>query len=463
MINLKKINKNSFIHDFFLSWLKANSENWSMFLEEIEEEGAQMFSIINNGDSIRAQIRDYLRWALAKQDEMTSVSSVSDDDFQSFLFEIKNRRWNLISHLPDITPVKEGCDGNVNYIKSNIFAIYYSFFEIVRQVEILSRLSDDDLQEYYNTWVAISNCVKRYRENYDSLKVSEAIRDANGKLSYEKKYLIGELRDFIDQLQGWLEDRLFAFDEILIPNQYLSIEDVLKDIDFQYNYLQGKSSCLFITYPSEANILVETVKKRWDDFCVFYEQVSSFHSAPVNHDDDNEMFPIRTHFLLGNIPEMIQSLRSVFASVPAWIYKKGGIQESHFHIAMHTIFKALQLKPFSEVPSNEGRIDLLVKKFEPVYENGNGNGNELIKKEVLYILEFKTSNNEQDNSEAALSQILQNDYGLPYKDEYYRVYGIGLCFSIKDKNIIDNISEATLLYENGKRIFDSEEYNKKVL
>lgn len=447
MINLKTNNKNGFIYDFFLNWLKANSDNWDMFLNEIVGEGAQMFSVINNGNSTRAQIVDFLHWSLEKSTYETPLSPISDEVFLSFLTEIQKRRWNLMSNFPEITPVKEGCDGNVNYIKSNIYAIYNSFIEIVRQIEILTRKPEDELQEYYNTWVAISDCVKHYRESFNSSSVHEAVREANGKLSYEKRYLIGDLKDFIYQLLGWHEDRLFAFHEILIPDQYLSIEDVLKDIDFQYNYLQAKSKCLLIAYPTEANMLVETVKKRWDYFCAFYEQVSKYHSAQVRHYEDNEIFPIRTYFLLGNIPEMIQSLRSVFASVPSWIYKKGGIQESHFHIAMHTIFKALQLKPFSEVPSNDGRTDLLVKRNEPVYENGTS----LMNREVLYILEFKISNDGQDNSKDALNQILEYDYGLPYKDDFFRIYGIGLCFSLTGKNILEKTAEATLLYENGKR------------
>ena len=408
------------------------------FLAEIEREGENMFSIIYNGNYIRAQITDYLKWALEKSNDNTSSSSISDEDFQTFLFEIQTKRWNLISHLPDITPVKEGCDGN--YIRSNIYGIYNSFFEIVRQVEILSRMTEAELQEYYKTCVDISNCVKQYQEKFESSRLRVAVIDANGKLPYEKKHLIGKLNDFIDQLQGWLYDCLFAFKEILIPHPYMSIEDALKDIDFQYNFLKGKSSCLSNEYPNEADTLVKTVKKCWDDFCAFYEQVSKYYSLQVRPYGDNELFPVRTHFLLGNIPEMIQSLRAIFASVPAWIYKNGGIQESHFHIAMHTIFKALQLKPLSEVASNTGRIDLWVRKYEPV-----------VKKEVLYILEFKTSDNEQDNSEEALSQIMQNDYGFPYKDDYYRIYGIGLCFSLDAKNILDKRTEDTLLYENGKR------------
>lgn len=148
---------------------------------------------------------------------------------------------------------------------------------------------------------------------------------------------------------------MFVFRDSIIPYQYLSVDELFKNLDFQYNYLKSKSKALSLSYPECIEPLVSVAKKIWEQFQKFYSEISLLNSkfAPTTVIED---FPIRTLFLLGKIPEMIESIRAVFASVPSIMFKKPDMQESHFHIAMHTMFKALKLKPFSEQAMNGGGV-----------------------------------------------------------------------------------------------------------
>lgn len=449
------INKDNYIQNFFSDWLKVNTENWDLFLTEIEGDGKNMFSTIINGDLINKQVCTFLNWLLdiSKHAEQTSIIDYFKTH-SNFLIEIKKKKQDLLIRLPEIEPINKS--SNIDYIKSQIYSLYNTFFDIARQIEEFSYFSEDTLLSYVAECKRISIDINKLHNAINFKNIYTLMREINPKLTPNQKQSIAPLKDFINQLTGWSEDRLFAFNNNLFPEQFLSIDEFTKELNFQYNYLEAKSKCLNNNYYPIINPLVIETSRIWHAFQKFYKQyLKKCHFALVVESSNKDPLPIRAHFLMGNIQEMIQSLRSVFASVPSSIFKIGGMQESHFHIAMHTIFKVLQLCPYSEITSSKGRLDMMINNTETIYDTSNVMSKQLQKdtKRVMYIFEFKTTKSNKNISYAALRQIKKRDYGFSHKDDFYRIYGVGLCFSIKEKNILNTEIKPTILYENGIRQF----------
>lgn len=446
--------KEHYILEYLSEWVNANKENWTDLYGAIDG-GDYAFDSVRNGGDIKTQFMHLLRWLVESEDLSCTTSSFGTKPTVSqILMMVREKKQLLLTDLPEVEPKEKSW--NVDDIKNIVYGLYNQFFEFVRQLELLSEMSEEAIEYYKKHCQELSNKVKEYYRSYDRGKIRQTIREVNSKLDWSKRIDTDDLRNFINQIQGWLEDRLFVFEDSIIPCQYLSIDELFKDLDFQYNFLESKSKALSFSYPKNVEPLVSIANETWKQFKKFYSEISLLNSkfAPTKATED---LPIRTLFLLGRIPEMIESVRSVFASVPPIMFKSKGMQESHFHIAMHTMFKALGLKPFSEQAMNGGRLDLFVNNTETVYEEFENGSPKRETKEVLYILEFKISETSKDESDKALNQIKTKDYGLAYKDDYYKVYGIGLCFSTEERNIFKNNCEPTLLYENGKRMYELSE------
>ena len=438
-------NKDEAILEYCSEWVNANLDNWKSCLEAVND-GDFMFDRIVDGDEICDHFKRFLIWLIEFQKQSNEKSFSGNTIVVSkILDDFKSKKQILLNNFPDITSV--GNSANVDYTKQQIYPIYNEFFEFVRQIDAISNMSDDSIDKYRNSCRIISEKVIELRKKIDFNLICETIREVNGKLIGQEKKDIVDLKKIQNQLCGWMQDKLFCFNESIIPYQYLSVDDFFKDIDFQYNFVEPKAKALSRKYKKEAKPLVDIVSDLWNKFKDFYQEVTNLDLQKV-YSVSNVDYPIRTLFLLGKVTEMIESIQSVFKSVPSSIYKKNcKMNESHFHIAMHSMFKALGLSPFSEQATCNGRSDMLVNAIED-------------DKKVLYIIEYKITNNEKDKSENALRQIKKNDYGLAYKDDYHRIYGLGLCFSTVERNIIGNEFKPVLLYEGGVRQFKVPKKNK---
>lgn len=444
--------KERYVLEYLSEWIIAHKEEWISLYDAINDGEYMSFDYIYDGKEIKNQAVVFLKWLIELKQLIDNNSfSGKGTSFNQIFMMVKEKKLLLLPELPVIEPKNQNL--KVDDIKHILYGLYNSFFEFVRQLDLLEGMSEEAIECYKRRCQKLSNKIKKFRESYDSNKIRQTIRDVNSKLDWSERIDTDDLRNFINQIQGWIEDRLFVFKDSIIPYQYLSIDELFKDLDFQYNYVQSKSKVLSLTYQKNIEPLASKANEIWKQFQEFYTEITQLNSsfAPTKAMED---FPIRTLFLLGKIPEMIESIRAVFASVPPIVFKTPGMQESHFHIAMHTMFKALRLKPFSELAINEGRSDMIVEKSETIYTKDMNGSSIKEDKKVLYILEFKISETTKDESDEAINQIKTKDYGFAYKDDYYKIYGIGLCFSTKVRNIFENKCEPTLLYENGKRMFE---------
>lgn len=437
-------NKDEAILEYCSEWVNANLDNWESCLEAVNN-GGFMFDRVVDGDEICDHFKRFLIWLIESKQAIDSSFSGERVVLSDILNDIKNKKQIFLTNFPDITSLDNSA--NVDYTKQQVYPIYKEFFEFVRQIDVISNMSDDSIENYRYSCRKISKKVIDLRNKINFNLINETLRSVNGKLNWQERNDLDGVNNINDQLCGWMQERLFNFNKSIIPYQYLSVDDFYKDIDFQYNFVETKAKALTRKYKKEAKPLVDIVSDLWNKFKDFYREVNNLDLQKV-YSVSNVDYPIRPLFLLGKVPEMIGSIQSVFKSVPSSIYKKNSkMNESHFHIAMHSMFKALGLCPFSEQATCNGRSDMLVNAIED-------------DKKVLYIIEYKITNNEKDKSENALRQIKKNDYGLAYKDDYHKIYGLGLCFSTVERNIIGNEFKPVLLYEGGVRQFKVPKKNK---
>lgn len=113
----------------------------------------------------------------------------------------------------------------------------------------------------------------------------------------------------------------------------------------------------------------------------------------------------------GQPEAFMKRLESLFADGN---YQIIGDEEKYFHNAIYIIFKMLGIYVDVEHTTSDGRIDFLMKT-----------------KDYIYIIEFKIN----ESAEAALRQIEDKQYALPFAADIRRLYKIGINFSTKTRRI----------------------------
>lgn len=113
----------------------------------------------------------------------------------------------------------------------------------------------------------------------------------------------------------------------------------------------------------------------------------------------------------GDVPEFIQKLKVIYASVPNTSYKKRN--EDYFQVIFHVVLILIGCSVESEVSTNLGRIDIVIDFPE-----------------LVYIIELKLS-----DADAAMKQILEKKYYERYQGKGKRILLLGLAFDPIARNI----------------------------
>ena len=121
----------------------------------------------------------------------------------------------------------------------------------------------------------------------------------------------------------------------------------------------------------------------------------------------------------GNAESFMQRLLAIFADTD---YRIVGKRELYFHNALAVIFKMLSFNVETERPANSGRMDMVVKTDA-----------------YIYVFEFKVDK----SADAALAQIKEKGYHLPFVTDPRPVVLIGVNFSSETRGIEEWKVEAT--------------------
>lgn len=123
----------------------------------------------------------------------------------------------------------------------------------------------------------------------------------------------------------------------------------------------------------------------------------------------------------GDPKQFVKDLDIFLAGIP---YEMKMEDENNFHNALYILLSLIGVETETEVHTSDGRIDLVVKSSD-----------------FIFIIELKFNN----SSDAAMEQIENKHYELPFLKDQRRIYTIGLNFSTKtrrlDKPLIAEISK----------------------
>lgn len=270
---------------------------------------------------------------------------------------------------------------------------------IEKEVE-LSNYIRGWINSRYSDWKFIYDCVYRNRE-FEIYRLKHGPR----------------LMDLFHSIIGYIEEYFIWDDnECIIPARFSSINQFLQSINSQNNY-----------YNSQYYLVEDNINGSDTHYIItaLFRILSDFKSMKdrcweIYHNDTCIPTPYQQAIFFlhkGELWNFIDVLKSLIADVPYDIHKEK-ISEGYFHTLFHVISSVIGLHPISEKSTCDGRIDTLIETPE-----------------VIYIIEFKYSGSNEDVSQIALQQIIDNKYDQPVHTKYKRIIGIGISYSKDNRNI----------------------------
>lgn len=115
----------------------------------------------------------------------------------------------------------------------------------------------------------------------------------------------------------------------------------------------------------------------------------------------------------GDLASFVQSINSLFASIPYQIFIED--KEAYYHSVIFLALSLMDTFVHAEVSQSKGRPDAVIFTTH-----------------TIYVLEFKLD----DSAENALIQIKEKNYTAPYLGKDKKVMAVGLNFSSQEKAII---------------------------
>lgn len=224
------------------------------------------------------------------------------------------------------------------------------------------------------------------------------------------------IMDFIISIHGNIEEQFYF--ERLIPQKFASPEALLSALGSFKRYLNDNQKYLDKNSKGDhvSYLITETqhIKDELVQMIEYTETIYDFEDTVIPYQE------LRYKLITNNISDFIEILRSILASVSYLIAKT---QEGFFHSNVHLILKLLGFEILPEETTNNGRIDAVIRFSDK-----------------LYIVEFKFSDND-DLSPEAIKQIKDKEYALKFRVEKKDIFGIGISFSKKSRNINGFVSE----------------------
>ena len=118
----------------------------------------------------------------------------------------------------------------------------------------------------------------------------------------------------------------------------------------------------------------------------------------------------------GNVDDFMNLLKAYYASIPYDLEENKDKDEKYYQLICYLLFTNMGQFIETEVKSSKGRADAVVKTAD-----------------IIYVFEFKMDDN--DTAEAALAQIDDTGYLIPYSADGRRLVKIGVEFSKEEKGI----------------------------
>ncbi len=258
-----------------------------------------------------------------------------------------------------------------------------------------------------------SAAIKRWYNGY-SWKGTESVYNPFSLLNFFSKK--GDFQNY------WFETATPTFLINLTQNKYLydfenqritpsqlsaySLENLqILPLMFQTGYLTIKN------FDEEGNIYTLD----YPNLEVRRSYLESLADAYIQGEQDQGgvlVYDIRQALMACDMAKLERLINTLFKSIPYTLWQNEN--EHFYHAILHLSFRLLNIYVESEVQSSDGRLDALVRL-----------------EQFVYCFEFKLDG----SAEAALQQIKDKDYLLPYQNQGKTCIGIGLNFSSHTKKV----------------------------
>lgn len=271
-----------------------------------------------------------------------------------------------------------------------------------------------ELSNYLDEWV-----LSRYG------KWNELYRDIN---QYRRTgiYLLkhgNELLDFLISVVSNLEEH-FAHEEgtQLIPYCFSSERQVMDFLENFDRYVRQNLPLIEENFDKEqTNYIVLDLYRIATDITEMVERCRKLYNVgtlmpPAYVQARNRLYE-------GRIDDFIDIMKCLISSVPYNVHKEK-IDEGYFHTIFHVICSTLGFIVVSEKETVDGRIDVVIEFPH-----------------VIYILEFKYSEEDKDESQTALEQIKDKHYDQSYHIRAVNIIGVGVSYGKSQRNINGHVKE----------------------
>jgi hypothetical protein len=219
-----------------------------------------------------------------------------------------------------------------------------------------------------------------------------------------------KLMDLLHSIHDNIQEQYYF--KKLIPHKFVTPNALLNSLNSFKKYLNDNQKYLDANDKGEdTSYVIQTIQRNKDELIEMIDYVIALYDKEYTEIPYQKL---RYDLIIHNIPDFIENLKSILASVSYAISKS---KEGFHHSNVHLILRMLGFEISPEESTNKGRIDATIRFLQKIY-----------------IVEFKFDKN-KDLSKEALKQIKDKNYAQKYVIENKDIFGIGISFGEKERNI----------------------------
>ncbi len=398
---------------------------------------------------------------LASRHEISLKNEFAKDKFKEFIVALAEKKGKVVLLIDEYDkPIIDYLGKRIELAETNrsILKTFYSVikdcdpyiefliitgvskFSKVSIFSELNNLTDITFHPRYSTLTGISQdeLEKYFKEEIEELAEEnnltiEALKEEirrwyngyswNGKTFLYNPYSLLSYFDFGEFKNFWFETGTPTFLlELMSSQKMVKLENVevgaatfssysikhlqLIPLLFQTGYLtikEKKSNGLYVlSYPN-----LEVRSSLLQNIIGFFGHTDSSYSTPT-------VIHLRQAFEDKKLEHLIRLIKSIFKNIPNQIFKAKG--EFYYHSLIYLVFFYLGEYIESEINTNDGRLDAVVKTTN-----------------YIYVLEFKIN----ETGQVALDQIKHKGYAEKYYADSREKILIGINFNSELKTVDD--------------------------
>ena len=386
---------------------QAIERQFEELIQQLAQRDGKVVVLIDEYDKPLIDYLDDLPLAKTNQQVMKTFYSVikDSDPYLQFLLITGVSKFSKVSifsdlnHLFDLTFAREAV-ALTGYTQTEL---EYYFQDYMPEAQDYLGLDHTTLLEKLREWYNGYSWDGRTRV-YNPFSILNFFRDGNFRNFWFETgtptFLLKLLR----------EQNLYQLDNLTVPERSFSSYDIehlqALPILFQTGYLtiktKGEFGLYTLDYPNHE------VRESLLDYII--SDLRHLHTpltSPI-------VIDLHRAFAANDLEQVIKLVKSIFKTIPSQIFIAKA--EHYYHSLTYLVFHYLGLYTESEVNTNDGRLDCVVKT--PTH---------------IYVIEFKLDK----SADEALQQIKDKGYAEKYRTDPRPKVLVGVNFSSEQKTVAE--------------------------